>query len=554
MNKLFRIISIVIIAMLMTAMLAPAARPVASASNSDGLSIVTLQPDALEYLRAQGLLSGIGLLNRANQGIKFNPEGETVGPLPPVDTQQKVIVLFAEFTTLPPGGPAERLDLSYFDDMLFGTAYDPVEYVGIEGHPTDRTLYNYYKEVSYGAIDVVTLNMPTDTGWINVGHPYEYYCLADGTHDNSFGPFPENAQGLVRDAVLAADAMIDFSQYAVEGVVPNLFVVYAGTGAEWSADPSLIWSHSWDVSEGTGLDGIMVDGVKINNYAMMPEVGGDLTGFLGVVTGPYPPTVGVYAHEYGHVLGLPDQYDYGYESDGTDVYSLMAGGSWNRYPSTRIFSGNSPSHLDAWSKYMLGWVEPIVIDEAADALTLSLADVEFNPVVYKMIVPDSDGKEYYLFENRQGIGFDQGLIRFGTHGLAIYHVDETVFFRNYWRPNEAENWTENRWTNFKRVWTGERHYAISVIQADDAWDLERAVYENPTGDFSPTLAGDLYPGYWGITEFGSFTAPNSSTYYFWGGNDDPKFGYSGVTVTGIQEVDGLIIATFDFIPWIMPNN
>ena len=73
--------------------------------------------------------------------------------------------------------------------------------------------------------------------------------------------------------------------------MPNLFVVFAGTGAEWSGDPDLIWSHSWDLTEGTGMDrgDLTVDGVKINNYAMMPEVGGDLTGYTGVVSGPTRP-------------------------------------------------------------------------------------------------------------------------------------------------------------------------------------------------------------------------------------------------------------------------
>jgi immune inhibitor A len=550
---ILKVIVIVLVSMLVGSLTLSAGGIPVAATSGRGLSIVTLQPDALEAIRAQGKNVHLPMVGGINHGKKFNPQGDTIGQLAP-DATQKVIVLFAEFTTTPPGGPFDRLDLAYFDDMLFGTSYDPVEYAPYSGYPTDRTLYNYYKEVSYGAIDVVTMDMPSTTGWVDVGHPYEYYSRADGIHDNSFGPFPENAQGLVRDAVLAADAAgVDFAQYAVNGEVPNLFVVYAGTGAEWSTDPSLFWSHSWDLSEGTGMNGMWVDGVKINNYAVMPEVGGDLTGYLGSVTGPFPPTVGVYAHEYGHVLGLPDQYDYGYESDGTDVYSLMAGGSWNRYPAARIFSGNSPAHLDAWSKYRLGWMNPVVIDETSGALTLTLPPAEFDAVSYKMIVPNSDGREYFLFENRQGIGFDQGLIRFGPHGLAIYHVDDTVFTRNYGRPNEAENWKEFRSEGWQKAWTGETHYAISIIQADDRWDLEHAWYAAPSGGYSFTLAGDLYPGLWGVTSFSSNTAPNSSSYYFWGGNDEPKFGFSGVTVTGIQEIGMDVLATFDFVPWKTPR-
>lgn len=511
-----------------------------------GFSIVSLQPDVAQSLRAQGKQISYPSPSTANKGKKFNPGGDTITQLVTAP-KQNVLVLFANFTTPPPGGPTTRLNLgTYFDPMLFGTTYDPPEYASVPGHPTDRTLYNYYKEVSYGAVEIGTENMPGTMGWTQSGHPYDYYSKSDGIHDNGFGPYPQNVQGLVLDTVRAADAAVDFSDYAVDGVIPNLFVVFAGTGAEWSGDPDPIWSHSWDLTEGTSLTeaDLTFDGVRINSYAMMPEVGGDLTGYSGVVSGPYPPTVGVYAHEYGHVLGLPDQYDYGYESDGTDVYSLMAGGSWNRYPGDRIFSGNSPAHLDAWSKWLLGFLQPT---EITSATNVTLAPAETDPVAYKMVVPNSGGKEYFLFENRQAIGFDEGLTRFNTHGLAIYHVDDTVFSRNFWRPNEAQNWKEFRSEGWRKAWTGETHYGISIIQADDQWDLEHASYWiNPGVDSS--LAGDLYPGRLNVTSFGSYTRPNSSSYYYWGGSE-PKYGYSGVTATNIGEAAGMVTANLSFVPW-----
>ena len=193
---------------------------------------------------------------------------------------------------------ANPIPLTYFDDMLFGTTYNPPEYNNEA--PTDRALANYYKEVSYGAVNVGTFNLPSSLGWANIGHPHSYYC----NQDNGFGAYPNNVQGLVIDAIKALDPVIDFSQYAVNGVIPNLMIVHTGSGAEWSGTLELIWSHAWDLSEGTGLDGFMADGVKINSYAMMPEIGGDTTGVWGPPTGPYPPTVGVFAHEFAHVLGL----------------------------------------------------------------------------------------------------------------------------------------------------------------------------------------------------------------------------------------------------------
>jgi hypothetical protein len=174
-----------------------------------------------------------------------------------------------------------------------------------------------------------------------------------------------------------------------------------------------------------------------------------------------------------------------------------------------------------------------------------LRPAELFPDVYKMAVPFSGGKEYFLLENRQQIGFDQGLNVYGDaeygpsiRGLAIYHVDDVVMNRNYWRPNEAENWKEFRSEGWRKVWTGESHYGISLVQADDRWDLETGYY----GGFT----GDLYPGRWNATTFGSTTFPNSSSYYFWAGSA-PKFGYSGVTVNDIVEAGGTVSATLSYV-------
>ena len=184
-----------------------------------------------------------------------------------------------EFTSPPPGGPETRLDLGYFDDLLFGTEYVSRRSMQlIRAIRLTGTLRNYYEEVSYGRVDVVTLNLPSSIGWGQSGHPYDYYCRADGVHDNGFGPFPENVMGLVIDALQAVDPVVDFSQYAINGEVPNLLVVHAGAGAEFSGDPRIIWSHQWYLSDGTGLDGYWADGVKIDTYSMLPEVGGDPAG------------------------------------------------------------------------------------------------------------------------------------------------------------------------------------------------------------------------------------------------------------------------------------
>src|SRR5215208_1874113 len=84
-------------------------------SDGDGFSIVSLQPDVAQALRAQGKPIRYPFPNTANKGKKFNPVGDTIGPLSTA-ADQNVLVLFVDFTTSPPGGPNTRLDLGqYFD-------------------------------------------------------------------------------------------------------------------------------------------------------------------------------------------------------------------------------------------------------------------------------------------------------------------------------------------------------------------------------------------------------------------------------------------------------
>jgi M6 family metalloprotease-like protein len=123
------------------------------------------------------------------------------------------------------------------------------DYKGVPA-PTDRTLRNYYKEVSY---DQYQINVEV-VNWVTLSHPYEYYLGQDqGYFANENGD--ARMGDLVLEAVKLADATVDFSQYAVDGEVPGIFIIHRGTGAEYNLDPEIIWSHKWDrVIERIGPD------------------------------------------------------------------------------------------------------------------------------------------------------------------------------------------------------------------------------------------------------------------------------------------------------------
>ena len=126
-------------------------------------------------------------------------------------------------------------------------------------------------------------------------------------------------------------------------MIDHLVLVHAGKdkssggGAEGTY---AIWAHSSAVAGGYQVPG---SDMKISNYIVQPEDSG----------------VGVFAHEYGHDLGLPDLYDTSgsASSSAVDFWDLMSSGSH----SGPIFQ-SMPTHMGLWDKWVLGWANPKVFN------------------------------------------------------------------------------------------------------------------------------------------------------------------------------------------------
>ncbi len=298
---------------------------------------------------------------------------------------EEIIVILVEFTDVSHHASNTQ---AKFQSLMFSTT------------PGVSSLHNYYDETSYGQLSVVG----NSSAWYQVSNPMSEYGA-----DSLSGT--DNANGavyrLVTHAVLLADADIDFSEYDNDGdgIVDHLAVVHAGQGQESSIDTNTIWSHRWAVVDADmsapGNQELMVDGVQVYWYTMQSE------------SSP----MGVFAHEFGHDLGLIDLYDTEGDSEGIGQWGLMGQGAWLGSP-----AGSEPAHPCAWSKIELGWVVPFEVLTPLEAE--AIPQVETSPVIYKLPIADTPaGEEYFLIENRQRVGFDSAL---PGSGLLIWHVDESV--------------------------------------------------------------------------------------------------------------------------------
>ncbi len=388
-----------------------------------------------------------------------------------------------------------------FNTLLFGSG--------------NYSMKDYYQEVSYGIFSV-SAGPSGIAGWHTASNIHDYYGQNDAWGSDKW------PGDLVYEAVAAADAAgFNFAPYDQDGdcYVDVVNIIHQGSGEEAGGPATDIWSHSWNLnsawyygnshnSEYITNDNCSVNPsvkVRVNDYVIQPEI---LWGGIQ--------TMGVFAHEYGHALGLPDLYDTDYSSDGIGYWSLMAGGSWNYI----VKPGDRPAHMDAWSKYKLGWVSPTLLTGTLTNEPITQAATASD--VYQLLNGSPLSGEYFLVENRQKTGFDAGL---PGAGLLIWHIDGTKI------ANTIANNQVNNSECYPPSNCSSNHYGVALVQADNLWELEKGLNSGNTGD--------PYPGSTSKTSFTNTSSPNSKLY---------NGSSSNVSITNISASSSTMTATMSVTP------
>ncbi|MBB5960137.1 immune inhibitor A [Saccharothrix tamanrassetensis] len=268
----------------------------------------------------------------------------------------------------------------YFQDLYFATS------------PGANSVANYYDKQSSGRYSVTG----TVTNWVKVRYNEARYGRSDGYPCGS--NLCNNSYELVRDAVTqwVADQQAagrtteqirqelatfdEWDRYDYDGdgefnesdgYLDHFQIVHAG-GDQADRDPwqgeDAIWSHrgyafkNYNTGPGTNkLGGAPIGdtGLWVGDYTMQPENGG----------------VSVFAHEYGHDLGLPDHYDV--SGGGTNSVNW-----WSLMGQTRVGEPGEPpgtraNELSAWDKLQLGWLD-YEVAVAGQERTFELGPHEYN--------------------------------------------------------------------------------------------------------------------------------------------------------------------------------
>jgi M6 family metalloprotease-like protein len=280
-------------------------------------------------------------------------------------------------------------------------------------------LTDFYREISGARVNLTGNVLP----WVRSGITVSQATGASlGLGDDAqIGPY-------LVDVLQRLDPNVNFAQYDNNGPdgTPNsadddgyvdVAVIQYPEGAA-SCGGTGPWPHRSAVSGWTGkafiTDDLRPNGqpVMVNEYIMQSAIDCDGT----------PQAISTIAHETGHAFGLPDFYD---SSQGIlpsqrrwvlGCWTLMAAGSWGCGDGASFGKVDRPSHMGAYEKQQLGWIEEI--DAGVNSGTYILPPVQTSGKSLRISLRGSE--EYLLLEYRPNTGFDS---RLPSGGVLMYHVD-----------------------------------------------------------------------------------------------------------------------------------
>ena len=353
-------------------------------------------------------------------------------------------------------------------------------YVGHWGSPKVCVILVEFKDVKFNVSDPKTyftnwLNQENYTTDGNSGSVRDYFKAQSAgqftpqfdvygpvTLSNNRSSYASSSNGykMVHDGCGALDSQVDFSQYDLDGDgnVDNVYVIYAGQGANYGAS-NAPWAHNSECPTNI-FTRKSVDGKMLVHYSCCSEEG---------YTVGQPDGIGTFIHEFGHALGFPDFYNTNSQGIETPYFwSIMDRGNYLGY-------GKTPIGFSAYERAAMDWLTYTDLkDEAAHVNLRPLA--EYN---YALKIETGRLGDYYILENRPATGFDKAIY---GEGMLIWHIDASNYSELINSPNNTSS-----------------HLRMDLVRADN----------NKSTD---SFWGDAFPG---STNNTSFTATSTPQMYRW---------------------------------------
>jgi immune inhibitor A len=256
-----------------------------------------------------------------------------------------------------------NFDKAHYQNMMFGTG---------------ESFKDFYLKQSNGKF----LAKGDVSDWVTV--PYNEASYGSNAISDAAGAWPfigDSATAWYNAQIKAGKSLADIKTYLAQfdkvdrydynhngnfnepdGYIDHFQAIHAGEGEEaggGAQGADAIWSHRWyaysNSAGKSGPAGNLAGGVQLGDTGMWI---GDYT------TEPENGGLGVFSHEFGHDLGLPDLYDTAGGDNGTGFWTLMSGGSWLNHGTDSI--GTTPGYMGPWEKLQLGWLDYVQVNQGSN--------------------------------------------------------------------------------------------------------------------------------------------------------------------------------------------
>lgn len=268
----------------------------------------------------------------------------------------------------------------------------------------------------------------------NIGSLRDYYLASsDSLLDIHFDIFPvkvnrnladyvdnETLQEglLLKEAIdeLVKNPSFSGSNYCFNGIVIDGFLfLFPGTEIDALELSDTFWAHqysmTWNGSSARPVS-YVAGGYSFNTYAFVAQKEDYKESNIN--------ELGIFAHEFSHVLGLKDHYGYYEETfiEGPAPWDIMTQGMYNG-------NGRKPPTFSAFERASMGWISLTELSTSQDVFTLASLD---NRQAYSITNTDNYD-EHFIIEYRPSVGFDSGI---ENTGVLVWYVDY-----------DQDSWTNN---------------------------------------------------------------------------------------------------------------
>ncbi|HOJ45128.1 MAG TPA: hypothetical protein PK340_03790 [Bacilli bacterium] len=381
--------------------------------NSSNSETTTSAASSYSY-SAPSVEPGVGYYRASDYSITQNDYNMAAGlfTLPATGTQ-KLLVIPVSFTDYP-CGPTCSTRLDSLEKAFFGTASET----------SWESVTSYYYKSSYGQLTLEGIVTPVYESSMSTA-TFASSTRTTGDYASYFDPtwlIVEQAVSWYKS--YSGSTLSDYDQDN-DGFIDAVWLVYNNPNsryANYTAEgEDVFWAYTyWDYDNWNYGN---VSSPVPMTYAWASY------DFMYEGYGSQDIDAHTYIHETGHVLGLDDYYSY------TD-------GDWGAAGGVDMMDFNIVDH-NAYSKFLLGWADPYVINGEVNQVTIQLNPFEASGE-FILINDGWNGSAYdeYLaieFYTPTGINYldsqpggypGNGLRGFSVPGIKIYHVDSRLGLYN----------------------------------------------------------------------------------------------------------------------------